>query len=284
MIRLFSPFYASSLRYWKSSSPVILLSLALASGALAGPLEDGKAAFDAGQYEVARQSFSEGFRNGDAASGYYLARMLELGLGVEADPTAAMRLYRRSAEGGNIEALNRVALMHYRGEAGVIQDYAQAARLFRLAAEQGDRNALFNLGKLYFEGKGVEKDPAQAISYYRQAADKAHILALNTLGALYRAGATRAEDIAQARRYFERSAAFGNAVGLFETARLILEEGTEPANQIEAHMYLNLASARSHPNAPQALQELTAAMTQEHVEAAQAKARAFVALDVGSTE
>lgn len=261
-----------------SFSTAALLSLTVASGALAGPLEDGKAAFDAGQYEAAMQSFSEGFRNGDAASGYYLARMLELGLGVEADPTSAMRLYRQSAEGGNVEALNRVALMHYRGEAGAAQDYAEAARLFGLAAEQGDRNALFNLGKLYFEGKGVEKDPAQAIAYYRQAADKDHILALNTLGALYRAGATSAEDIARARGYFERSAAFGNAVGLFEMARLILEEGAEPANQIEAHMHLNLASARSHPNAPQALQELTAAMTQADVEAAQAKAREFVAL------
>lgn len=261
-----------------SFSPAILLSFTLASGALAGPLEDGKAAFDAGQYETAMQSFSEGFRNGDAASGYYLARMLELGLGVEADPTSAMRLYRQSAEGGNVEALNRVALMHYRGEAGAAQDYAEAVRLFDLAAEQGDRNALFNLGKLYFEGKGVEKDPAQAIAYYRQAADKDHILALNTLGALYRAGATNAEDIARARGYFERSSAFGNAVGLFEVARLILEEGTEPTSQIEAHMHLNLASARSHPNAPQALQELTAAMMQADVEAAQAKARDFVAL------
>ncbi len=260
-----------------SFSSATLLSLAFASGALAGPLEDGKTAFDAGQYETAMQSFSEGFRSGDAASGYYLARMLELGLGVEADPTSAMRLYRQSAEGGNVEALNRVALMHYRGEAGAAQDYAEAVRLFGLAAEQGDRNALFNLGKLYFEGKGVEKDPARAIAYYRQAANKDHILALNTLGALYRAGATSAEDIARARGYFERSAAFGNAVGLFEMARLILEEGAEPANQIEAHMHLNLASARSHPNAPQALQELTAAMTQADVEAAQEKARDFVA-------
>ncbi|PTQ75471.1 tetratricopeptide repeat protein [Celeribacter persicus] len=261
-----------------SFSLALILSLSFSHGALAAPLEDGKTAFDAGQYEAAMQSFSAGFRAGDAASGYYLARMLELGLGVEADPVAAMQFYRQSAEGGNVEALNRVALMHYRGEAGVAQDYEQAARLFGLAAEQGDRNALFNLGKLYFEGEGVEKDAGQAIAYYRQAAEKDHILALNTLGALYRMGAKSPEDTARARAYFERSAAFGNAVGLFEMARLILEEGTDAPHQVEAHMYLNLASARSHPNAPEALQELTAAMTQEDVEAAQQKARAFVAL------
>jgi TPR repeat protein len=259
-------------------STALMASVFMAQGVFAAPLDEGKAAFDAGQYETAMQSFGEGFREGDAASGYYLARMLELGLGVKADPVAAMDLYAKAAEGGNVEALNRVALMHYRGEAGAAQDYAESARLFGMAAEQGDRNALFNLGKLYFEGKGVEKDAGRAIGYYRRAAKKDHILALNTLGALYRTGAKSAEDIALSRDYFERSASFGNAVGLFEVARLILEEGTEPTHQIDAHMYLNLASARSHPNAPQALQELTAVMVQADVEIAQEKARGFVAL------
>lgn len=274
----FTCFYARPFRYVRASSGALIFGLALTSGALATPLEEGKAAFEARNYERALRSFGEGFRTGDAASGYYLARMLELGLGVDTDATAAMQLYRQAAAGGHLEALNRVALMHYRGEAGASQDYAEAARLFELAADQGDRNALFNLGKLYFEGKGVEKDAAQAIAYYRQAADQDHILALNTLGALYLAGAKSTADIAQARGYFERSAAFGNAVGLFELARLVLEAGTAPPRQIEAHMYLNLASARSHPNAPQALQDLTAAMAQSDVELAQSKARSFVAL------
>ena len=211
--------FALSLRYLRAGLKAFLLSLTFASGALAGPLEDGQAAFDAGQYETAMQFFSEGFRSGDAASGYYLARMLELGLGIEPDPVAALQLYQLAAESGNVEALNRVALMHYRGEAGIIQDYAEAARLFALAAEQEDRNALFNLGKLYFEGKGVRRNASRAIGYYRRAAEKDHILALNTLGALYRAGAKSAEDLARARKYFERSGAFGNAVGLFEVAR-----------------------------------------------------------------
>lgn len=263
---------------FRSFPPVFIATIVIAQTALGAPLDAGKTAFEVGQYEVAMQSFSEGFRGGDAASGYYLARMLELGLGVKADAPAAMRLYSQAAEGGNLEALNRVALMHYRGEAGARQDYSEAVRLFGLAAEQGDRNAQFNLGKLYFEGKGVEKDPAQAIAYYKHAAENNHILALNTLGALYRIGAKTAADAAQSRRYFERSARFGNAVGLFESARLILEEGTDPSRQIAAHAYLNLASARAHPNAAQTLQELTGLMTQENVVMAQTKARAFVAL------
>ena len=265
-------------RFMTSLSPAVALVVCLASGAFATPLEEGVAAFDAADYDVAFAEFTAGVEAGDATSGYYLARMLELGLGVEPDAIAAVRLYRQAAQGGEVKALNRVALMYYRGESGVAQDYPEAARLFDLAAEQGDRNALFNLGKLYLAGEGVEQDPARAMSYFKQAADQDHILALNTLGALYRAGAKNAEDRAQSNRYFERSAAFGNAVGLFEMARVSLEDAENPARQIEAHMYLNLASARGHPNAPAALQALTDVMSLTDIEAAQAKARGFVAI------
>lgn len=255
--------------------------LILAAGiVLAAPFEDGKDAFSEGKYDAALVAFGDGFRAGDAASGYYLARMLELGLGVDPDPAAAQQLYLKAAEGGNVEAQNRLALMHYRGEMGVAQDYPMAAQLFEQAAAQGDGNAMFNLGKLYLEGKGVAKDAAKAVTLYKQAADQDHILALNTLGALYRTGAKDDADKAQSQQYFERSAAFGNAVGLFEMARISLETGDDAAHQIEAHMYLNLASARSHPNAPAALQELTAIMAPADIEAAQAKARAFVAREV----
>lgn len=254
-----------------------LAALLCASAAHAGPADLGKAAFDAKNYAEAIAAFGEGAKDGDPASAYYLARMLELGLGVPADPAAALGLYQQAAQDGHIEAINRVALMSYRGEAGVAQDYSEAARLFQQAAEKGDANALFNLGKLFFAGEGVQKDAAKAIEYYRLAAEKDHILAINTLGALYREGAKGDEDREEARTYFARSAAFGNAVGLFETARMILEDGTEPAQLVEAHMYLNLASARLHPNAPQAIQELTPLMAPEDVALAQEKARAFVA-------
>ncbi|WP_150526563.1 tetratricopeptide repeat protein [Roseibium sediminis] len=248
----------------------------VSGNALATPVDEGKAALEAGQYEIAVKAFSKGVEEGDLAASYYLAQMLEVGLGVNVDVSAAVRLYKKAAEGGHLRAVNKLALMHYRGEAGIHQDYQEAARLFRIAADKGDRNALFNLGKMTFEGAGVPKDVKLALAFYKKAAEQDHILALNTLGALYLAGASGEADKVRARRYFERSASFGNAVGLFEVARVILEEGTAAQNLINAHTYLNLASARSHPRAPQALQELTALMSPEEVLQAQAQARSFL--------
>jgi TPR repeat protein len=261
-----------------------LISLVPAHKAFSSPLKAGKEAYEAGDYNAALTSFTEGFRTGDGASGYYMARMLELGLGIEADKAAAVRLYQQTAADGYVASLNRVALMHYTGEEGLTQDYTKAAEYFEAAAQQGDANALFNLGKLYFRGQGVEANPGKALEYYRKAADLDHILALNTLGGLYRSGAQTGADAKLAREYFARSAAFGNAVGLYETAEFILQESTDAEHQIEAHMHLNLASARAHPNAPEALAELTALMALEDIERAQERARQFVALEADHSE
>lgn len=240
----------------------------------AGPLDAGNAAFLQQDYAEALKQFTVAFQDGNAEAGYYMARMFELGLGSPADKPAALRLYQQAAEGGHIGAINRVALMHYRGEEGVVQDYNEAFVLFQEAAKAGDKNAIFNLGKMYFEGQGTNKDTKKALELYQKAADKDHILALNTLGGLHKAE-NKAE---KARTFYKRSADFGNAVGLFETGAFILQDGAEPEHLRAAHMHFNLASARGHPGAAEALQELTALMTLEDINQAQEAAKAFKAL------
>lgn len=261
---------------------VVLVSLA--SGSWADPLDSGKLSFEAGEYQKALHFFTEGFRSGDPASGYYLGRMLELGLGVETDKAASVKIFKQSAADGFAAALNRVALMHYRGEESVSQDYQKAAEYFEIAAEMGDANALFNLGKLYFLGQGVPENTDRALTLFRQAAHKDHVLALNTLGALYREGARSQTDLNLARQFFARSAAYGNAVGLYETGRFTLASAETAEDQITAHMYFNLAVARAHPDAIRALSDLTAAMDVEDIVSAQERARKFTALPATSAE
>jgi uncharacterized protein len=53
--------------------------------------------------------------------------------------------------------------------------------------------------------------------------------------------------------------------------------GPTPRDLIKAHMYYNLASARQHPQAFEALQRVSAAMAPEDVEKAQAEARSWKA-------
>lgn len=41
-----------------------------------------------------------------------------------------------------------------------------------ILAQQGDAKTQFNLGQMYYEGKGVTQSDAQAVSWLRKAADQ----------------------------------------------------------------------------------------------------------------
>ena len=257
-----------------ASLPVHALSLFfgifLAGDCLAGPLEDGRAAFARQEYEAALAHFSAATGTGHAAALFYRARMLELGLGVPVDQSTAFSLYRQAADEGFAPAINRVALMFYRGENGLARDPKQALLEFARAEKKGDANATFNLGKLYFEGEGTARDMARALALYTNAAERGSVLALNTMGALLRQSAPE-----KSHSYFARSAARGNAVGLYETGLSFLHEGARSENLRSAHKYFNLAAARGHAKAAEVLQALTAVMTPQDVQTAQAAARDF---------
>ena len=78
--------------------------------------------------------------------------------------------FRLHAEQGAAAAQFNLGLMYYEGR-GAPQDYAEAVRWYRRAAEQGDADAQFNLGHMYTVGKGVSPDIAEAVRWFRHAAN-----------------------------------------------------------------------------------------------------------------
>ena len=78
-----------------------VILLAVAVPAHAGPLEDGLAAYDRGNYAT------------------------------------ALRHWQPLAEQGHVGAQNNLGIMYYNGE-GVRQDNTEAAKWYRKAAERGD--------------------------------------------------------------------------------------------------------------------------------------------------
>ena len=59
--------------------------------------------------------------------------------------------------------------MYNQGQ-GVPQSYKEAAVLDRKAADQGGADAQCDLGKIYFQGRGVPNIIAKALSWFRKAA------------------------------------------------------------------------------------------------------------------
>ena len=136
-----------------------VFALALFGGAMAGPFEDGKAAYQSRDYET------------------------------------ALRLWRPFADQGNAEAQAGLGWMYFHGQ-GVAQDYAQAVFWYRKAADQGHVVAQANLGLMHEQGQGVAQDYAQAAAWYRKAADQGHADAQYNLGSV-RTRPGRAEALAK---------------------------------------------------------------------------------------
>jgi uncharacterized protein len=77
-----------------------LVVAAVTGTAIAGPLEDARAAYESGDYATAMRIFRPMAENGDAIAQYYLGDLYDKGRGVPQDYAEATKWYRRSAEQG----------------------------------------------------------------------------------------------------------------------------------------------------------------------------------------
>ena len=148
---------------------LLVLFVCAAGAAVAGPFEDGVAAYDKGDYATAIRLFRPIAEQGHANAQFNLAQMYRNGQGVTQDYAAAVLWYRKAAEQGHADAQYNLGLMYATGQ-GVPQDYAAAVLWFRKAAEQGRANAQFNLGLMYRDGQGVTQDYVQAHMWFNLAA------------------------------------------------------------------------------------------------------------------
>ena len=114
-----------------------LLALALFGVARAGPLEDGQAAYQKGDYATAMRILQPLAAQGNASAQGRLGAIYAQGLGVPQNLGQAVIWLRKAAEQGYADAQSRLGWMYDRG-LGVPQDYAQALVWYRRAAEQGD--------------------------------------------------------------------------------------------------------------------------------------------------
>ena len=83
---------------------------------------------------------------------------------------------------GNGDAFHQLGGYYERGILGLPQDRAKANELFLKAGEFGCAGAYFNLGILYYAGRGVEVNKKKAKYYYELAAVNGDVNARHILG------------------------------------------------------------------------------------------------------
>ena len=125
------------------------------------------------------------------------------------DYQTALREWRPLADRGESDVQFNMGVMYYSGR-GVPQDYAEAEKWWRLAAEQGDAPAQYNLALMYEDGQGVPQDYAEAIKWYRLAAEQGNADAQNNLGAMYQLGAGVLQSNVMAHMWYNIASANGD--------------------------------------------------------------------------
>lgn len=121
--------------FLRAAMVALLVSVAMAGTAVAGPFEDGQ---DFTNYMRALRSDAE---RGDANDQLALGIEYADGLRVPQDYAEAVLWYRRAADQGYLPAQVLLGDTYATGR-GVKQDYVQAHMWYNLAAAQGDRLAV----------------------------------------------------------------------------------------------------------------------------------------------
>jgi hypothetical protein len=114
---------------------IMAFLVGLVSIAYAG-FDDGRAAYDRGDYATAYKEFKELADHGNAPGQCYLGMMYEMGHHVPKDYALAMDWYLKAAAQGDALAKVNLGWLYIRGD-GVPQDYVLAHMWLNLAASQG---------------------------------------------------------------------------------------------------------------------------------------------------
>jgi hypothetical protein len=147
------------------------IALALIGIAAAGPLEDGQAAYQRGDYATALRLLRPLAEQRNVDAQVQLGDLYLAGEGVPRDDAQAMNWYRKAADHGNARAQIRVGDM-YDNAHSVFWDYAQAVAWYRKAADAGNAEGQYKLGLMYDFGDGVPQDYLSAHMWFNLAASR----------------------------------------------------------------------------------------------------------------
>lgn len=193
---------------------LLLLCLAMSAVYAEETFEDGRAAYQAGDYEKALAILRPLAEQGNSQAQVTLGIMYDYGQGVKQDDKEAMKWYIKAAEQGIPVVQHDVGVKYFQGM-GVEQDYKEAAKWWEMSANAGLADSEFNLGLLYYRGLGLEKDYTKAAELFRKAAEQGHSHAQYSLAVMYAFGNGMEKDYAEALKWFRKSADQGVAQAQF---------------------------------------------------------------------
>jgi predicted aspartyl protease len=161
-------------KLFRATLTALLMLVVIAGAAVAGPLEDGEAAYHRGDYATMLRLLHPFADQGLAVAQLYLCDMYW----DQGDYVEGLKSCHLAAAQGNADAQRSLGNDYMEG-LGVTPDrteaakwYARAAKGFRKEADQGSAHAQYELGLMYRDGLGVVQDYVQALMWFNLAASR----------------------------------------------------------------------------------------------------------------
>lgn len=126
----------------------------------------------------------------------------------------------------------------------------------RRRAKAGDPNARYELGCIYYVGRGIDRDYAEAFRWYMKAAEQGHNSGLCDVGYCYRNGHGVPQDFAIAFRYYMKVAQQGCPTGAFWVAHAYEHGEGVPRDIHQAVRWYEISGNRGDRDAADALKRL----------------------------
>jgi TPR repeat protein len=241
--------------------------------------EDAISAFNYGDNDLANKHFWKLAGQGDARAQYYLAYMLDAGLGTGQDMNGAANWYKKSAEQDFLPAVVYMGYIYSQGR-GVAKDEKEAFKWYTRAAQMGDAVAQNNLATMLLVGKPYTKNAPLAAQWFLQSAMQGNMRAQYNLATMYRTGDGVGRNYKEALKWYGFAANQGdmyaqNALGYMYRKGL----GTErPAADATAEQKAAIELA----NKQQAIEWYRRAAEQGHMKSQMALAVMYELGEAGS--
>jgi TPR repeat protein len=191
-------------------------------------------------------TLKEAVRDGSTYAEVVLAQAYHYGIaGLDPDPSAAKRHYRRAKEAGVVEAFHSEATGWTEGTLGA-PDIEQAMESWRAAADLGDTWAMYEIAGRYLNDKGgVPKDAEKAEYWFKKAAENDNTTAMQSLAYLYVSGDMGYRNFKSAEFWSKKSAILGNGASAALLGKLYQAKDVEGVeyNEVLARYWTREASA-----------------------------------------
>ena len=165
--------------------------------------DEEDAAFD---YGKAAESYQMGADLGDSSCMYMLAVLYLDGTGVTRDLTQGMEWFEKAADKGDSNAMVYLGVL-YSNESysnGELElDYAKAREYFARAAAEEDAWGYYNLGLMYYYGRGGEVDYASALPLFQKGAEMGQGGSMYLLASMYQFGNAVEVNKAEAVKWYK---------------------------------------------------------------------------------